>query len=308
MKTMSGTIVFFGNERIATGVSTKAPVLRSLIDAGYTIAAVVAHYEHGKSRNARGLEVAEIARQHNIPLLLPDKLSDISGQLKSFNAVAGVLVAYGKIIPQSTIDIFPKGIINIHPSLLPLHRGPTPLESVILDGSINTGVSLMKLSKAMDAGPIYAQSEVKLTGDESKQSLADVLLEVGSTMLTDLLPEIINGAVVAVPQDESAASYDSLITKAAGILDWQKPAGQLEREIRAYLEWPKSQTTLGDLPVIITAAKVADRNGKPGSLSIDNKQLFVGCGEKALQILKLKPAGKSEMTTEAFLAGYGSKL
>lgn len=301
-------LVFFGNERIATGVSTDIPVLRGLIDAGYTIAAVVANHETAKSRNARDLEVAVVAREHNIPVLLPDRPKDILEQLQSFEAVAGVLIAYGRIVPQSVIDIFPRGIINIHPSLLPKHRGPTPLESVILDGSELTGVSIMELAKEMDAGPVYAQAEYELTGTETKQELAEKLTEIGSAMLLDVLPGILSGDIVAMPQEHSAATYDRLIGKDDGILDFTKPAGQLERELRAYAEWPKSRTTLAGKEVVVTKAHVVIGTEPAGRPFIEQKQLCVGTGEGILVIDTLKPAGKAEMPAQAFLAGYAKDL
>jgi methionyl-tRNA formyltransferase len=302
-------IVFFGNERIATGISTTTPVLRALIEQGYDVVAVVANYERGKSRNVRDLEVALVAEEHNIPLLLPDKLGEIKEQLLlEYKAEAGVLIAYGKIISQSIIDIFPKGIINIHPSLLPLHRGPIPIESVILDGSDKTGVSLMQLAKEMDAGPVYGQSEVELTGTESKQELVDTLLEVGSSMLVELLPGILSGDIIAKPQDDSQATYDKLITKDDGILDFHKSAEELEREIRAFIEWPKSRTVIGGKDVIITKAHVIpdtydERIGRIEVMKETNT-LMINCSQGYLAIDALKPAGKPEMPVAAFLNGY----
>lgn len=310
------SIVFFGNERLATGVNTTAPTLQALIDAGYDIKAVVSNYERGTSRNARELEIKEVADKHGIPVLLPEKPADIIDQLESFEAEAAVLVAYGRIVPQSIIDMFPKGIINIHPSLLPLHRGPTPIESVILDGSRVTGVSVMQLVKAMDAGPVYGQSEVALTGQETKQELADQLLEIGGKMVIELLPGILDGSIAAKPQDDSAATYDKMINKEDGKLDFNKPAEQLEREIRAYTEWPKSYGVLAEREVIITKA----HNGEPRAedrglrtetgkvFQTETKELAVQTGEGLLIIDALKPAGKNEMTAKEFLAGYGKDL
>jgi methionyl-tRNA formyltransferase len=305
---MEQPIIFFGNERLATGVSTEAPTLQKLIDKHYNIAAVVLNNEPTTSRKQRKLEVAELAKQHGIPVLMPAKLKDILPELKSYNAVAGVLVAYGKIVPESVIEIFPVGIVNIHPSLLPLHRGPTPLESVILDSSSKTGVSLMQLSKEMDAGKVYAYSEVELGGTESKQQLADELIEIGSEMLVATLPRIISGEIMGVPQDDSSATYDKLISKEDGILEWHKSAERLEREIRAYLGWPQSRTILGNRAVIITAAHAEAGEGTPGELWRSGKNLGVYTAKGVLMIDKLKPAGKGEMTAQAFLAGYGKDL
>jgi len=313
MKKTSETIVFFGNERLATGVSTSAPTLRALIKAGYQVAAVVSNYEQPHSRSERTLEIVEVAKEYNIPSLLPKKLSEIKEQLRGFNATAGVLVAYGRIVPQSVIDLFPRGIVNIHPSLLPLHRGPTPIESVILEGAQKTGVSLMQLAKEMDAGPVYKQITIKLTGEETKQQLADTLLGHGKNMLLECLPSILDDTLPPVVQDNSRATYDNLLTKEAGVINWRKSATQLEREIRAFLEWPKSRTTLARKDIIITKAH-AEPSQLPGANPGDTKVIkedgviMVATGDGALCVERLKPAGKQEMSARDFIAGYGSKL
>src|SRR5262249_26458649 len=150
------------------------------------------NHEASTSRKARPLEIAAVAAQHNIPVLSPEKPSEIIDQLKSYNAPIGVLVAYGRMVPQSIIDIFPHGIINIHPSLLPLNRGSSPIEQAMLDGASQTGVTLMGLVKAMDAGPVYAQATVNLDGTETKANLTDALLRKGGELLIDLLPSILD--------------------------------------------------------------------------------------------------------------------
>lgn len=304
---MSQKILFFGNERLATGVSTTAPTLQALIGAGYEVAAVVvAQNDIGKSRKTRLLEVAEIARHHGIPLLAPADLNQAKDELAAYGARIAVLIAYGKIVPPEVLAIFPAGIVNIHPSLLPLHRGSTPLESVILAGARETGVSLMRLSEKMDAGPVYARQTVPLNGGETKQGLADNLSTLGTAMLLQQLPAILEGSTEPTPQDEANATYDAHITKADGVIDWSKPAAQLEREIRAYGGWPRSRTTLGSTDVIITAAQAAGGSGAIGNLEIHGRELGVYCGEGLLTISSLIPAGKREMPAEAFLAGYKS--
>ena len=309
MKKPSKTIIFFGNERLATGVNTEALSLQALIEAGYGVAAVVLNYEAGKSRNSRPLEIRAVADKYKIPVYLPSKLDNqVINQLKSYRAAAAVLVAYGKLVPGPVIEMFPRGIINVHPSLLPLHRGPTPIESVILGGDKKTGVSLMQLTEEMDAGPIYGQSELLLKTNETKQELANELLEIGKSMLLELLPSILDGTVIALPQDESRASYDRLLSKPSGIIDWSKPAKQIEREIRAYAEWPKSHTKLANIDVIITSSKVLNLRGEAGKILLDNKKLVVYCGKGALEIVRLKPTGKKEMDAPAFLAGHSTKL
>jgi len=293
-------LVFFGNERLATGVTTEAPVLRGLIAAGYDIAAVVSNYRPAaSSRRARPLEIEHVAKEHEIPLLLPARPADILEQLRSYEAPAAVLVAYGRIVPPAMLELFPAGIINIHPSLLPAGRGSTPIETAILGGAAQTGVSLMKLARAMDAGPVYAQVTHQLSGSESKQKLATTLLERGRNLLLEHLPAIIDGSLAPSPQDETKATYTSLIQKSDGRIDLSKSAAQIEREIRAYLGWPGSRTTVEGSDVIITAAHVE----APGEVAL----LAVDTADGRLAIDQLKPAGKREMSAADFLAGRRSR-
>lgn len=283
--------------------------MTGLISAGYEIAAVVvAQGDAGKSRKPRNLEVAAVAGKHGIPLLSPVDLEAAKNKLASYGAKAAVLIAYGKIVPASVLELFPAGIINVHPSLLPLHRGSTPIENAVLESDQTTGVSLMKLTEKMDAGPVYETVKVPLRGDETKQTLADKLSGIGAELVLKYLPGMLgDGSVAApvpVPQDDSKATVDSHITKSDGRVDWSKPALRLEREVRAYAGWPNSRAKLGSTDVIIIKARVAGENLKPGEMHAIDKRLVVGCGAGALEILALKPAGKREMTAEAFLAGY----
>lgn len=302
---MSKRILFFGNERLATGVSTTAPVFRGLLEAGYDVAGlIVAQKETGPSRQPRPLEIVEVAEAHGVPVLAPNSLDAARNELAAFQAEAAVLVAYGKLVPQSVIDLFPSGIINIHPSLLPKHRGSTPIESVILNGETETGVSIMRLAVQMDAGPVYAQSTYAVPAGISKYDLAEHLLKEGSNLLTQHLPDIIDGSLQPRPQDETQVTTDKQIRKEDGVIDWQRPAVQLEREIRAYLDWPRSRAKLGGVDVIITSARVAEGSGKAGELYLQGKDLGVYTSQNVLIINTLIPAGKKEMTAAAFRAGY----
>jgi len=304
MTNTSKTLIFFGNEQLASGVTTDAPILRSLIEAGYKIPFIVINQSQSTSRKSKKLAVVELAEQHGIEVNYVKKLADLSGAILDSGASFGVLAAFGRIVPQSTIDLFEHGILNIHPSLLPEFRGPTPIESAILSGQEVTGVSLMKLSAGMDEGQVLGFGEVKITDQTSKQELFERLSSVGSAILVELLPQILDGSLTALEQDHENATYTNKISKEDGAIDWSKPARQIEREIRAYLGWPGSQTKLADKDVIITEAKVIDESGTPGQpFSVSKSQFGVYCGEQALEILKLKPAGKSEMPAASFMAG-----
>jgi len=302
---MSQKIIFFGNERLGIGLGTNAPVMRALIDEGYEIAAlVVAQNEPNKSRNHRPMEVVELASQHRIPVLSPEKLINIKEELQSKQAKAGVLVAYGKLVPKAMIDMFPRGIVNIHPSLLPLHRGPTPIESVILNGEKETGVSLMQLIDKMDAGPVYAQQKIKLSGREYKDEVVSKLMQVGTDLLIENLPNILNGSLEAIRQNNALATYDNKIEKNDGVIDFNKEAIQIDRQIKAFMGWPRSRTLIGTTEVIVTKAHVAEIDGTPGTLYFEGQQFGIHCQKGTIMIDMLIPAGKKEMTGSDFLLGY----
>ncbi len=298
MKNKSKTLIFFGNERLVSGLKkTDAPILRSLIDAEYNIAAVVSHHTNGQSRSNRKLEVAEIAASHHIPVYLPNRPGEIIDVLRSFNADAAVLAAYGRIIPQSVLDIFPKGIINIHPSLLPKYRGPTPIESAILNGDSETGVSIMQLTAGMDEGPVYTQSKIPLKGDETKFQLYEKLATLGAKTLIDSLPTILNDSLRPHPQDADAATYCNLLKKEDGILNPSKyTAYEAERRVRAHLGFPKTKLTVHRHPIVITKAHIATRI---------NSALDIACKDNTILAIDelIAPSGRL-MNAAAFLNGY----
>lgn len=292
-------VVFFGNERLVSGLpQSDAPVLNGLIKAGYDVVAVVSHHSDSKSRNQRPLEVAEIAAQHNIPVLTPEKPIEIIDHLRSLGAPIAVLSAYGRIIPQSVIDVFPLGIINIHPSLLPRYRGPTPIESTILSGDAQAGVSIMQLTAAMDAGGVYGQVSLPLDGSEDKFALYRALSIRGAELLLELLPRIINGSLQPTPQDDQRAVYCQLLTKSDGILDPTKQSAvQAERQVRAYLGYPKTRLTLFEQQIIVTKAHVSSTNDSPMAVQFNDGNYLI--------IDKLiAPSGKA-MSGAAFTNGYG---
>jgi len=298
MKT-SKKLVFFGNERLATGVITTAPTLQALVSAGYDVAAVIASFSPGIGRSARNLEVADLAQRYDIPVLLPEKVDDIVSEIRRLQPEIGVLVAFGQIIPQAVIDIFPKGIVNIHPSLLPKYRGPTPIEAAILDGLETTGVSLMSLVSKMDAGPIYAQAKIAIDKNDTKQSLANKLLLSGSRIMLEELPGILDGTTFGINQDDSAASYSFRINKADGRISWQDSPESIKRKVLAYAGWPKARATIFDKEVVILEARVA-RNKSDGDLVIE-------CRGGFLEILRLTAPSGRNLSGAEFIRGYSPR-
>ncbi|HET7528626.1 MAG TPA: methionyl-tRNA formyltransferase [Candidatus Saccharimonadales bacterium] len=289
-------LVFFGNERLATGASTDAPVLRALIAAGYGIEAVITSHKEPVSRQKRDLEIGPIAHAYHIPVVLAGGKQDLLSKVNKHRTEAAVLVAFGQIIPQEVLDVFPKGIINIHPSLLPKLRGSTPVETAILNGFEETGVSLMKLAAEMDAGPVYAQRKLALDGSETKFDLARKLNKMGAELLIENLDDILSGRLAPKTQDETEATYSRLLSKQDGHIDFNEPAEDIERKVRAFLGFPKTRAEVHGRDIVITRSRVAE--------SPEDGGLVVKCSPGYLEILELiAPSGRT-MGGAEFLRGY----
>ena len=302
-------IVFFGTEEFS------AASLQALIESNYQVAAVVTKPDSRKGRGQTLVPptVKLIANRHNIPVLQPSKLSEITDIIISMQPVAGVLVSFGKIIPQATIDLFSPGIINVHPSHLPKYRGPSPLEAAIINGDEETGISIMQLSAAMDAGPVYSFTPYVMHGDEVQTSFYETMAERGAQALMEALPFILDESLVPRPQNDEEATYCQLIQKSDGIINWNQPAINIERMIRAYHGWPRNRTIIGDIELIITKAQtvVSEHQKQPGTFEIIDEHegtAIVYASEDALLIQSVKPVDKKEMPIRAFLAGYKQRL
>lgn len=292
-------LIFFGNERLATAATTTAPTLRALVNAGYEIEAVIASHADGVSRQKRDLEIGPVAHAYHIPIILPGDKIDLADKVKKHHAEAAVLVAFGKIIPQAVIDLFPKGIINIHPSLLPKLRGTTPVETAILEGLKETGVSLMRVTADMDAGPIYAQRKVTLSGTETKFELAEKLNNLGAKLLVEHLDSILGEDSKPWPQDYNLATYTRPLVKTDGWLEFDEPAEAIERKVRALLGWPKVRAKIFNHEVVITKARVA--------ATPDDGQLVIKCQIGYLEVQELiAPSGRT-MSGFDFKLGYRGK-
>lgn len=290
----SSSVIFFGTEAFS------GPSLEALIAAGYDVKAVVTKPDSRRGRG-RGLEaplVKRIAQAHDIPVLQPNKLGEITADLEKLLPATGVLVSYGKIIPQRILDLFePVGIINVHPSLLPKYRGPAPIEGAILAGDKVTGISIMKLTAGMDEGPVFSQTTYPLRGDETKPQLYERLSTLGAQQLIADLPAILEGSLVAKPQEISDVSYTSLISKQDGIVDpLTDDAYAIERKVRAYAGYPKVRLSYKNNDVIITSAKPSETQ--------TGDELIVPCANNTwLRIVELiGPSGKT-MSGRDFLHG-----
>lgn len=290
MKKMSKTIVFFGSGPVA------AKSLENLAKE-FEIEAVI-------TKPATVREMGEIV---DAPIYIAEDRKTLSQLVasQSFQSRAGVLIDFGIIVGKTVIESFPLGIVNSHFSLLPEWRGADPITFALLSGQKKTGVSLMLVVEKLDEGPLLAQASLEIEKSQTNQGLTDELIDLSNNMLSEVLPLYLDDQIIPYEQPlDEKPTYSRKLTKQDGIIDWKKPASQIEREIRAFLQWPKSRSQLAGKDVIITKGRVLHLKGHPSDVVIKDKGIVVFCGTDALLIEQLKPSGKKEMTSEAFLAGH----
>ena len=295
---MKNPIIFFGTEDFS------AVSLQKLIDENFEIAGIITKPDSKKGRGQKlqSPKVKKIGERFKIPVLQPQKMSEIVEFVQNFKNPVGVLVSFGRIIPQEIIDLFTPAIVNVHPSLLPKYRGPSPIESAILNGDTKTGVSLMKLSKEMDAGDVYSQEEIKLSKTETASELYEICGKIGAEMLVRDLPKIISGELKGEKQDNSQAEYCQLLKKSDSILNPEnQTAKQAEQQIRAFEIFPKSKIMIDKRTIIIKSAEVLDHDMKKSPLTLK----FADGAFLNIKTL-ITPTGK-ETTAESFINGYLKK-
>ena len=295
---MKNPIIFFGTEDFS------AVSLQKLIDEGFEVAGIITKPDSRKGRGQKlqSPKVKKIGEKFKIPVLQPQKMDEIIEFVQNFENPVGVLVSFGRIIPQEIIDLFTPAIVNVHPSLLPKYRGPSPIESAILNGDSKTGVSLMKLSKEMDAGDVYSQEEIKLSKTETASELYKICGKIGAEMLVRDLPKIISGELKGEKQDSSQAEYCQLLKKNDSILNQEnQTAKQAEQQIRAFEIFPKSKIKINEYTIIIKSAEVLDHDMKKSPLTLK----FADGDLLDIKTL-ITPTGK-ETTAESFINGYLKK-
>lgn len=273
--------------------------LQALVEAGFNIAAVVTKPDSPRGRGHKLTQpaVKVYAHEHGIEVWQPYKLLDILPDVKKLQPVVGVLVSYGRIIPEALLDMFTPGIINVHPSLLPAYRGPSPIESVILNRDNKTGITIMKLVKEMDAGPIYAQFPYALDGTETRPELYRTLAQLGAYNLASVLPNIIDGSITPSKQDSSQATYSHILTKDDTYLDLSTiTPGQAEARIRAHLGFPRTRIQIGAHDLVILKAHGVMTRKTPLDLKCSNGAYL------SIDSL-IAPSGRT-MSGEEFLRGY----
>ncbi|MDO8668410.1 MAG: methionyl-tRNA formyltransferase [bacterium] len=246
------------------------------------------------------------ALKKDITCLQPVQIIDIRQKISLLKPDLIMVVAYAQLIPEDILNIPKYGCLNLHASLLPKYRGSSIIQAAILNGDEQTGVTVMKMDKGFDTGPILAQMAIKIDTENTAGELYDKLSEVSADFLVDTIKKYLAGEISPAPQDASLASYVKELTKGDGLIDWLKPAGELERFVRAMSPWPMAWTWWQGKKVKIISAQsqtIEINSYKPGKTFKYNSGLAIQTGQDALIIKRLQLEGKNDLASEEFLRG-----
>ncbi len=245
------------------------------------------------------------------PIFQPRKLKDeqLHHALKELAPDATVIVAYGRIIPEAILSLAPLGNVNVHPSLLPLWRGPSPMQAAIAHGDKKSGISIMLIDKEMDHGPILTQKVLPLEPQETLASFTQKVIEHGTPLLKEELKKLFQKTAHAQEQNHAHATYCKLLTKEDGVLHKEMRAEEIEAKIRAFSPWPGVRATFvlkngESQEVKILHANVSNVKLPPGNICYEKDALLLGTQSTALHITQLQPATKTPMTATAYMVGY----
>ncbi|TAK02219.1 MAG: methionyl-tRNA formyltransferase [Chloroflexota bacterium] len=297
--------VFLGSGAFAV------PVLRALLaHPSIEVVGVVTPPDRpaGRRGEATPVPVAVEARRFGLPLLQPERVRtpETAAAIKALAPDLGVLADFGRIVPPSILELPRHGILNVHPSLLPRHRGATPVPATILAGDPEAGVAVMRMDEGLDTGPLLGDRSWPLEGSETAPELEARAAREGAGLLGELLGPYLLGRLETVPQDEALASLTRPLRRGDGRLDPARPAVELERQVRAFQPWPGSfvETPLGRL--VVLKGLVAERGASDpiGAVVADGLGLALVAADGRLRLLEVQPAGRRPMTGAAFRRGH----
>lgn len=295
-------ILFAGTPEFA------AVLLRALLDAGLRPVAALTQPDRpaGRGNKPRSSPVKRLALENDIKLLQPATLrdADVLGAIRELQPDVMIVAAYGLILPQDVLDVPSCGCVNVHASLLPRWRGAAPIQAAILAGDESSGVCLMQMDAGLDTGPVFACTEIAIGENDTAAGLHDRIAAAGGALLVKTLHAILDGSLPAVPQDDARATHAPKIKPADAELDWRRPAGELQRQVRAFDPVPGAWFVFEGERIKCWSAHVAgDSRAAPGTvLRADGDGIVVACASGALVLESLQRPGKRRVTAREFTA------
>ncbi len=302
-------IVFMGTPDFAV------PALQLLI-THHDVLGVVTQPDRpaGRNRQLQQSPIKQLALQHGLPVFQPEKIRrpEAVETLYQWSPDVYVVAAFGQILPQAVLDIPPQGSLNIHASLLPRWRGAAPIQAAIRAGDSESGVTIMKMDAGLDTGPMLTCRAIPISPQETGQSLHDRLSKIGGELLIETLPGYLDGTIQPQAQDESRVTYTPQIQKEDGYIDWQQPAEEIERLVRAFTPWPGTYTLWENQPLKILSGSVGQGIAESGLVVQQHNKIAIGTGAGLFYPTRLQMAGRSVLDIQQFLLGRpdfnGSRL
>jgi methionyl-tRNA formyltransferase len=298
-------VIFFGTPSFAQ------PTLDALLASRHQVVAVVTQPDRpsGRGQKTSDSPVKARARQAGLPVLQPSTLKgpEFPATLEQFTADLGVVAAYGKILPEAVIAVPRLGMINVHASLLPRYRGAAPVHRAVIAGDVETGVTIMRVVKALDAGPMLAASRRSIESSETSHDVELDLAKIGARLLVDTVDRMAGAGVPEIPQNDADATFAPRLSKEEGAIDWSRSALDIHNLIRGLHPWPHAFTFLARQRLILLRSRPATRSSglDPGVVVVaDGDDLQVATGNGVLQILELQPEGRRRMSPREWLAGH----
>ena len=298
-------VVFFGTPQFAV------PSLEQLIHSTHDVVGVVTQPDRprGRGQKVTDAPVKMTAVQHGLPVFQPARLRDpeVSETLTRWAPDLGVVAAYGKILPESVLNLPRFGMINVHASLLPRYRGAAPVHRAVIDGMPETGVTIMRMVLALDAGGMFAKVTRPIGPDETSDVVERDLARLGASLLVDVIDDLAAGRAVEEPQDDSLSTYASKITKDEGLIDWTLAATAIHNRVRGLYPWPHAFSYLNGERLIVMRSHVAPEptSVEPGTIVDVSGAISVATGHNGrLAIDEVQPEGRRSMTVRDYLAGH----
>lgn len=300
-------ILFMGTSEFAV------PALRELATHKFEIISVVTQPDRpsgrGKRLNAPPIKI--VATEHNLPIYQPEKVREPSF-IRTLERLAPdviIVAAFGQLLPQTILDIPPCGTINLHPSLLPKYRGAAPIQWALINGEIETGITLMLLDAGEDTGDVISTASIPIRDEDTAFTLTEQLAELGASQLVQLLTDMpVDSPPPATPQNDAEATHAPRLTKETGHIDWNQPATTIHNLVRGTAIWPGAYTFFRDnlrLKIMSCQPLPQMLDAPSGTLEIvEKRKLLVATAEGTLQLLKIQPATKKVMEADDFINGY----
>ncbi len=304
---MSLRVAFFGTPQFAV------PTLDALLHSSHHVVGVVTQPDRPRGRGQQVSEAPVKARavEAGVAVLQPTRLKadEFLDAFRAWKADIGVVAAYGRLLPQVLLDIPPHGLLNVHASLLPAWRGASPIQRAVLAGDPVSGVTIMRVVLALDAGPMLAKVTVPVAPDDTSGSLETKLSLAGAPLLVDVIDRLARGEhVEEAPQDDALATLAPRLEKQEGLVDWSRPAHEIERHVRGMQPWPGAFTFVDGQRLVIRESAVGEAtaaDAQPGTgVDADGDAVLIACGDgRSLRVVRVQPEGRRAMTAREWLQG-----